>query len=388
MKRRWSEIPRRGGAVDLPAVRALASGSDPGTSPVRLLRESRVFIHYRRTRFYLDRDAWESLPANGVLVMRVEPQPGDHLTFAFTLSELEDVFGEVRDSRSWGDVRCYHFPELPPAARSFLVGPGVTPQVKGSHRSASKDAAVQSQHSPVPRDPWASDWYSRTKTSPESAAYLDRIDQWRRAWRPDRVRILLVAESHVAECPGDLDARVHLPAPVPEVLPDGYCRLVYCLGYGEDEACRPRPEVRNAGTIPFWDLFGAIVGNVGHQPRSSTGAEFRTRLAWKLDVLRRLRSGGVWLADASVVGIYSPGGERRFTGSNLQQLLRESFTGFVWPEFSASPPEQVWVIGRGVGEALAGLPGIDPRHVISQPGDHDVARYRDDLARMVAAIRG
>jgi hypothetical protein len=37
----------------------------------------------------------------------------------------------------------------------------------------------------------------------ETARYLEAVAAWRAAWRPKRVRVLLVAESHVAEMPGD-----------------------------------------------------------------------------------------------------------------------------------------------------------------------------------------
>src|SRR5262249_33064663 len=50
------------------------------------------------------------------------------------------------------------------------------------------------------------------------------------------------------------------------------------------------------------------------------------------------------------------------------------------------PIEQVWVIGRGGETALAGLPGIEPTRIISQPHAHDVQRFRDDLARMIQHI--
>lgn len=78
-------------------------------------------MSYRRTRVYLDRDAWEMLPDDGVLLMRGCPTYRAAFALAFTKDELENVFGEVRATRSWDEARCYHFPQDPPAIRSFRV---------------------------------------------------------------------------------------------------------------------------------------------------------------------------------------------------------------------------------------------------------------------------
>jgi hypothetical protein len=123
-------------------------------------------------------------------------------------------------------------------------------------------------------------------------------------------------------------------------------------------------------------------------PRDADGLE--QRLHWKLATLRSLRTQGIWLVDASVIGIYSPGGRRIAAGAILKQMIRDSYLRFVWPQVEQEPLEQIWVIGRtAVGPALSGLPRIDSENVISQPQDRfdGGARYRRDLERMVRAIR-
>jgi hypothetical protein len=91
-------------------------------------------------------------------------------------------------------------------------------------------------------------------------------------------------ESHVAEAPGDVGVSVALPAWAQRDLPASYCRLVYCLGYGEPSLCTPSPD-RNARTWQFWDIFGAVAG--GQQPKQPrrSSSTLRERLQWKLDVL-------------------------------------------------------------------------------------------------------
>jgi len=102
---------------------------------------------------------------------------------------------------------------------------------------------------------WARDCAASAGCLAESEAYLEQVAAWRDCWRPSAVRVLLVAESHVSEQPGDASVRVPAPVPTGRPLPPGYCRLVYGLGYGESQICEPRP-VSNGGTWQYWNLFG------------------------------------------------------------------------------------------------------------------------------------
>ena len=247
---------------------------------------------------------------------------------------------------------------------------------------------------PTEKTAWLESWYERLGFH-ESREYLQTVATWRAKWRPKCVRFLLLAESHVAERPGDIDTAVSLPTSINKdlLLPQGFCRLVYCLGYGENDICRIAPST-NGGTWQFWDLFGAVArgldGTIPAQmPRRVKSCCEKTlalRLAWKLKVLNTLSKAGVWLEDASVIGLYAGGNTRRIKGRDYKQLLRESFQRFVWPGVIHDNPKQVWVIGRRVGRALAGLPSIDERRVVSQPQDRDVRRYQNGLARLVREV--
>jgi hypothetical protein len=107
--------------VDHPAVLAEVRTEHPGRQPVLRPRDGLQIVTYGRTRVFLDRDAWEMLPADGVLVMRVRTTYTSGYALALTAAELEAVFGEVRATRSWDDIRCYHFAREPPAAAAFRV---------------------------------------------------------------------------------------------------------------------------------------------------------------------------------------------------------------------------------------------------------------------------
>jgi hypothetical protein len=218
----------------------------------------------------------------------------------------------------------------------------------------------------------------------ESDEYLAAVAAWRAAWRPARVNVLLVGESHVAETDLDAGVRVRSPSWVKRDLPESYARLAYCLGYGEPSLCSPRPAA-NGGTWQLWNLLGQLgLGSWARMPRASAGPE--ARLRWKVDVLDGLAKRGIWLQDASPISLDAPGGPRLDNGPTYERLLRDGYEQFVWPSVRNDRPQQVWVIGRGVGKALAGLPGIDPEHVISQPHDSNQSRYRTGVRKMQAAI--
>jgi hypothetical protein len=66
-----------------------------------------------------------------------------------------------------------------------------------------------------------------------------------------------------------------------------------------------------------------------------------------------------------------------------EALLRDGYQNWVWPTVADDRPEKVWVIGKGVGAALRGLPGIDPERVIVQPqGDRGTGLHRQGLKQM------
>ena len=231
-----------------------------------------------------------------------------------------------------------------------------------------------------------------TPAAPESVDYLRAVHDWRHAFRPSRVRVLLVAESHVAAEPGDERISVKLPAEFktcPDLFPVAFCRLVYCLGYGESAVCSEAP-VANGGTWQYWDLFGAIARvfepMIGEKMPRRQASRVHDRLGWKLRVLDVLKEAGVWLEDASRHAIYSPSQGRLLSGRAYVESVRHDFVRSVWPGVAADEPEQVWVIGRAVASALAGLATVDPGRVVSQPQDRDSDRYRADVARLALGL--
>lgn len=127
MAKRWQQSWPRGKMVDDPGVLAETRRDNGRPRPQLRHSDGLPIVVYQRPRVYVDRDAWEMLPADGVLLMRVRAAHQPAFDLVFTPAELEDVFGEVRATRSWDARRCYHFPSNPRAIDSFRVTDGTDP---------------------------------------------------------------------------------------------------------------------------------------------------------------------------------------------------------------------------------------------------------------------
>jgi len=190
--------------------------------------------------------------------------------------------------------------------------------------------------------------------STESLRVTLAVERHRWAWRPKKVRFILLAESHVFTSDADVRLRIKstlLPTRYRR-QPDGFVRLVYCLGYGESNLVNGKPIRRNAGTWQFWDIFGRLAGT-GRQPRGGSKV-WKDRLEWKIKTLVRLRKRGIWLVDSSFHALYSPGGVRGY------ETVKRELHRVWWSEYGkwlieACKPQGIWTIGRGVHEVLLRL---------------------------------
>lgn len=181
----------------------------------------------------------------------------------------------------------------------------------------------------------------------------EAVEAHRWAWRPHEVRLILTAESHVFTSAEDVAltvVRERLPVEA-QHAPTAFVRLIYCLGYGEPTLLSGVPTVPNRGTPQYWRRFGQLAGTNDRRVEARSPEE---RLRWKVDTLLRLREHGIWLLDASLHGIYSPGGSRP-SASTVRALHRAWWQEYGRWVVDSCPGARLWAIGRGVDRALQPL---------------------------------
>jgi hypothetical protein len=183
-------------------------------------------------------------------------------------------------------------------------------------------------------------------------------EECRQAWRPERLRVLLLAESHIATSAADLACRVALPPGLDWPGPRRFVRHIYCAGYGEPELVRGPPEAEaplpRGGTPQFWRLMAAAEGAAcpAWPAVARQGTEAGRRLAAKAALLHRLRARGIWLTDASLVALAVPALRRHGAAALDALALRESWRLYHGALLPALAPTHVAVVGLGVARAL------------------------------------
>jgi hypothetical protein len=198
------------------------------------------------------------------------------------------------------------------------------------------------------------------------------VAKLRLAWRPERVRVVLLAESHVWTSRDELRSRVNQP----DGKETGFARFVYCLGYGEP--CLVKPEVRpNTGTSQFWILFHDTVygPNTPHTPLMKSGEkDWHKRTQNKLNLLEKMQSAGIWLVDASITALVR-NNTKLARGVNFRAVLRACWESHIGDVVCGCAPSAVLIVGKGVESAI----GDRVRHdlgrgvevgTINQPNAH------------------
>lgn len=202
-----------------------------------------------------------------------------------------------------------------------------------------------------------------------------RATEHRNFWCPDDVSVLLLAESHVFTSQQELEREVVLQELHQfEGCPTGFVRLIYCLGYGENELLdEPIVNPRNSGTTQFWKIFQSCTNLVNSLEdfdpiKVSATRNSANRRQNKVELLDQMRNQGVWLIDASIMALYAPGARRPPTRL-CRELLQISWLNYVAEELQDVDPTRIVCIGRGVYRALANeLAPYEARlHVTPQP---------------------
>lgn len=186
------------------------------------------------------------------------------------------------------------------------------------------------------------------QTEPLESVQL--VETYRRFLQPDKVRVILLAESHVFT--HDADRKVSIP-PIPDLpgYPEQYARFVYCLGYGEKNLTRSSIHPKRDGTPQFWKIFFSCCNPVSspddfHPILGQTPA--KQRLENKIKILKRLQAQGIWLVDASIVALYKDSKKI----PNMFTALEESWQSYTRDIVISANPEHVICIGKGVANVV------------------------------------
>ena len=204
----------------------------------------------------------------------------------------------------------------------------------------------------------------------EAGEVAQEVERLRQVWRPERVRVVLLAESHVWTSLAELACRVRSVGGLPE---SRYARFVYCLGYGEPSLLGSIPSGKNGGTPQYWQLFDDCVKgpSLPSKVLKTNEPNHAKRIQAKIELLQQMKMAGIWLIDASVTAIYRPG-IGPIAGKSYQRVLEISWDEHVGPLLATCRPEKVVVIGRAVGKAIGSrlrelFPRANTMAVISQP---------------------
>ncbi len=201
----------------------------------------------------------------------------------------------------------------------------------------------------------------------EPLAPAIEVERLRQLWRPDEVRVVLLAESHVWTSADEAQCRVRVPGH-PET---GYVRFVYCLGYGEPSVVSSQVG-NNRGTPQFWQLFHDCLRgpNVSAEEITRKQKYALRRIRAKLQLLTQMRDAGLWLIDASVTALYHDG-QKLTGGRDYSEALCASWDAHVGKVVAECRPRAILVLGKGVWSAISsrvqGAARCAEIGVISQP---------------------
>lgn len=172
------------------------------------------------------------------------------------------------------------------------------------------------------------------------------VETYRGYFKPKKVKVILLAESHVFTTMEDQQIRIPNIQTLPN-YPKQYAKFVYCLGYGERKLTNDLRHPKRDGTPQFWKILfscnNKITENEDFAPvlgKTSTAQ----RIANKVKILNDLKEKGVWLVDTSIVALYKNG--QKLT--NMFQALEASWNQYTRNVVLSANPEHIVCIGKGV----------------------------------------
>lgn len=194
----------------------------------------------------------------------------------------------------------------------------------------------------------------------ESFKVVKKVDEYRQSWKPNKVRIVLLAESHKYTKESMLSNKAnysHLNDKYSKLLkkyPQEYVKFVYCLGYGENDLFR-KPISENKGTWQFWRIFYSCMNKVStnsdleeNSVLKKVTKSFEERLKNKVNLLCKLKDRGIWLVDASIVGI-----DGKNHSANKDEIIKMSWEHYIKGLLLSLPSlKHIIIIGKRVEKCI------------------------------------
>ena len=182
------------------------------------------------------------------------------------------------------------------------------------------------------------------ETEPIESVQL--VENYRRYLKPDKVKVVLLAESHVFT--EDSDRQITIPE-IEDLpgYPKQYAKFVYCLGYGEKNLTKSPLHPNRDGTPQFWKIFYSCNNKISPSQDFSpilSKTPLQQRLRNKTYLLKELKSKGIWLVDTSIVALYKNGTKL----PRMFQALEKSWQLYTLNVVKSVSPEHIICIGKGV----------------------------------------
>jgi hypothetical protein len=186
----------------------------------------------------------------------------------------------------------------------------------------------------------------------EPFCIVKAVDDHRNFWKPKNVRIILLAESHVHTLMDEYNSSMSYEKfDGLDGCPSNYVKLVYCLGYGENELSNLDT---NSRTWQFWRIFTSCVTE---NPSAEFGKvetgetpDFTQRLQNKIELLNKLKENGIWLLDASIVALYK--NNSKPSEKTTERIIKMCWEQHISQVIQEVKPEKIIVIGKGVFKIL------------------------------------
>lgn len=193
------------------------------------------------------------------------------------------------------------------------------------------------------------------------------VEKYRQYWKPNKVKILLLAESHVYTNQEDFNKKIRRT--ILRLLPNypsQFTRFVYCLGYGESDLLENRmSNLENRGTPDYWKIFSACAGKDKREVLKTKTLEINERFRNKINLLEELKERGIWLLDASIVAV-----NKTKKIPTKCAIIKSCWESYLKKTIQDAMPERIIVINYKTIEdsILSNLSQLNiPLHIIPQP---------------------